>query len=285
MQYPRAMRFSSLLTVAALAALTSVTGCGSTTNPPGNDAAPTPDAGFDAFVPPMVDGGNDAAMAPDTHLVDAFTTGDADLPDAGPCVASGACDPFDPTSCGTMACRPSATGTMCAAIGATPVGIGHSCLRDSDCEAGLACLNFSVAEGALCHRMCPAHSVGACDTGYVCTGTFGDTCINACRPLPVACDIYAQDCPNATDTCTLVRNAETTVPYTGCRPAGTQDEGMPCGGSAGSCGHALICVATPGAPATCRQVCDPTRTPTLCLGTEVCTGLATTWGVHYCLAP
>jgi hypothetical protein len=170
---------------------------------------------------------------------------------------------------------------MCQAVTTPSAGFGMPCLHPSDCEPGLVCLTFSAGEGALCHRMCPTRSVGACDTGYVCTGTFGDTCVNVCRPLPVMCNIYTQDCASPTDTCTLVRNAETNMPYTGCRPAGTQLEGMPCGGASGSCSHSLICVAT-GGIAQCRHVCDSTVTPDQCASPAMCTGLATTWGVHYC---
>jgi hypothetical protein len=199
-------------------------------------------------------------------------------------MAAGTCDPFDPTSCGAMACRPTATGTMCQAISSTPAGFGDACLHPNDCTQGLVCLSFSTTEGALCHQMCHVHSVGECPTGYVCTGTFGDTCVDVCRPLPPMCDIYAQDCADPMQTCTLVRNPETSMPYTGCRQAGTQGEGMPCGGSSGSCDHSLICIAG-SVGATCHRVCDPAASTSPCTGGTTCSGLAMTWGVHYCNAP
>lgn len=279
MRYPLAMH-----RLIALASLVSILGCSSTVDP-GNDAASPADGGSDAFVVGDDTGADDAASATDAAVADTGLGDAAAGSDAGPCMAAGACDPFDPTSCGTMACRPSATGTVCEAVSSTPASLGMPCLHANDCEPGLVCLTFSTADGPICHQMCPAASIGACSAGYVCTGTFGDGCVNVCRPLPLPCDIYAQDCASTTDTCTLVRNAETGMPYTGCRPAGTQDEGMPCGGSAGACGHALICIGTGVGTAACRQVCDSTVTPDTCIAPAACTGLAPTWGVHYCVAP
>jgi hypothetical protein len=276
------------LLVCLALALASVAGCGDT-------SVVMP--GHDAFVAPM-DGGTDAYVSTDDADVDGGAVGDtgtdtgprsdtgpmidANVPDAGPCMASGACDPFDPAACGAMmACRPGAAGTTCAATSATTVGVGMACTHAEDCAPGLVCLTFSPGEGPVCHRMCRAHSVGACDTGYACNGTFGDACINVCRPTPPMCDIYAQDCATPTDTCTLVRNAETGAPYTGCRPAGTQNEGQACGGASGTCNHSLICVSV-GGVAGCRHVCDSTVTPDTCTAPATCTGLATTWGVHFC---
>jgi hypothetical protein len=280
------MRCSALLLLVSLAGCTS-----NSVIDPGHDAGTTlmdTGNGEDAFASgddANVDGGHaDTGGGADTGAP-ADTGADANLPDAGPCMAAGACDPFTATSCGAgMACRPGATGTSCHATSATTVGVGMPCAHAEDCEAGLVCLTFTAGEGPTCHRMCHARSVGECDTGYACNGTFGDTCINVCRPIPPACDIYAQNCAMATDTCTLVRNPETNAPYTGCRPAGTQNEGQPCGGAAGTCNHALICVSLSGI-AGCRHVCDATVTPDTCTAPAACTGLAMTWGVHYCQAP
>lgn len=264
---------ASSLVIALLA------GCGSTSSPPEDDAAiARADGGIDAAVISVDAGATEAAV--DAASVDAAPV-DASLPDGSLCVASGACDPFDETSCGAMACRPGATGTACSALSATPLGINMACVHAADCAPGLVCLSFAPAEGSLCHQMCPTRSVGDCPTGFACIGSFGDTCINLCRPLAASCDIYAQDCPMSADTCTLVRNPETSAPFTGCRPAGTQTEGMACGGTDGTCSHALICVGTAGI-ATCRHVCDSTLTPDTCASPAMCTGLATTWGVHFC---
>lgn len=303
MRYPPPMRFGFGFAFALLVSPVSI-GCSSTTNPEpdafvgadtgidggssadggGADAGSTVDGGSEDDTGVMIDagGGGDGGPGDDTG-VDAGAT-DGGGGDAGPCVASGSCNPFDPTSCGSgMACRPGAAGAHCVALTSTTHALGEACSATADCEAGLVCLTFG-AEGPLCHQMCHARSVGECTAGYLCTGTFGDTCIDVCRPMPAPCDIYAQDCPTATDTCTLVRNGETNMPYTGCRPAGTQTRGMPCGGASGSCGHGLICVSTAGI-ASCSEVCDPAVTPVTCTTPDACTGLAVTWGVHYCEAP
>ena len=146
---------------------------------------------------------------------------------------------------------------------------------------GLVCLDFGDGLGFTCDRMCADGSTGACGPGDACTGTFGDVCIRACRPTPVPCSIYDQDCTNAADTCTFVRNPETSMPYTGCRPAGMQGEGAACGGAAGTCGHGLVCVGGVGMN-VCRQPCDPDVMPALCPAMEVCTGFARTWMVGFC---
>jgi hypothetical protein len=274
--------FASLLALVIVS-----TGCGDGSTTPAGDGG-----GIDG-------GGSDANGTTDAGPTDDAPGGDANDPgaDSGPaidgsvdaavrmpCTAAGACDPFDPTSCPGQACRPTATGTMCSDLSATPVAEHGACARDSDCMPGLACLDFADGLGFVCYQMCPEGSTGACGAGAACTGTFGDVCIQACRPTPAPCDIYAQDCASPTDTCTFVRNPETSDPYTGCRPAGMQAEGDPCGGSAGSCGHGLVCISTAGRN-TCHQVCDPDIMPAICPTGEECSGFARTWMVGFCQAP
>jgi hypothetical protein len=259
-------------------------GCSSTTTPV--DDASTRDAGSDASATdsaPALDAPPGDTSAPPADTGPAV---DADLDGAVrmPCMATGACDPFDTSSCPGQACRATATGTMCMDISSTPVDEHGTCARDSDCNPGLACLDFGDGRGFVCYRMCADGSTGSCATNEACTGTFGDTCIRACRPIPLPCDIYAQDCANSTDTCTFVRNPETNEPYTGCRAAGTQLEGQPCGGSSGSCGHDLVCIAGGGVN-TCHQVCDPAVMPAVCPTGQACTGFARTWMVGYCVTP
>ncbi len=298
MGYPRRMRLARPLAAALLVTACSSTydplqpdgsmridsGGGATDTGATEDAATGIDAGADTGGSPVDAGGGGDANDHDASDASDASGSDVGVADAGACVASGTCDPFDPTSCGTMACHPGATGTRCETVSATAVGEGATCASSSECQPGLVCLMFTAAEGFRCHSMCHARSIGECSAGRACTGTLGDPCIDVCRPMPAACDVYAQDCASATDTCTLVRNPETNAPYTGCRPAGTQNLGDPCGGTSGTCGHALICVSTSGM-ARCRHVCDPAMGAAMCSGTDVCTGLATTWGVHYCEAP
>ncbi len=296
MRYPRRMRFAVTFVVLALGSA----GCTNYSDPidPGHDTGPRTDSGTggtDAGPANDTGSGDDTGIGPtdsgpaeDTGIAPADTGTGVDTgtsvdggPDAGPCTAMGTCNPFDPTSCGAMACRPGAAGFTCSTAAAGTVAVGGACPRPDDCAAGLVCLSFTTAEGPRCHRMCHAHSVGECDTGTACNGTFGDACANVCRPYPPMCDIYAQDCALSTDTCTLTRNPETNAPYTGCRPAGTQNEGQPCGGMSGTCNHALICVSE-GMGGVCRHVCDSAVMPDPCASPAHCTGFAMTWGVHYC---
>jgi hypothetical protein len=243
------------------------------------------------------DGGTSDAGLLDASIdasppVDAPSDTNPALPDAGltdaavrmPCTAAGACDPFDPGSCPGQACRPTATGTTCQDVSATPVAERGACSSAAECAPGLECLDFGDGFGFLCYRMCADGSTGSCAASEACTGTFGDLCVRACRPIPLPCDIYAQDCANAADTCTFVRNPETSDPYTGCRAAGTQLEAQPCGGTAGTCGHGLVCINT-GGTNLCHQVCDPDVTPAICPVGQACTGLARTWSVGFCQAP
>ncbi|TAK05323.1 hypothetical protein EPO33_05155 [Patescibacteria group bacterium] len=198
-----------------------------------------------------------------------------------PCMATGACDPFESTSCGPgRACRPEPGGTACGPVSAMPVREGGACSTVANCEAGTQCLDFSDGVGYRCHRLCPQGSIGFCAVGDACSGSIGDACVRACRPLAERCDIYAQDCPDPADTCTLATNLETDEHYTGCHPAGSRLHGETCGGSSGSCDHSMICVRDAGATtSTCRWVCDG-----FCPEAgEACTGRLTSWpGVQYC---
>jgi len=266
--------------------------------------------GDDDGLPPLRDGGPDGAAAPDgaprdgSGGMDAHATSDGGprsdtgpIPDSGPapdgsgadggpvsmpCMATGACDPFDPGSCPGETCHPGTSGTECVPY-STAGAEGDACASGAECGPGLLCLSFGGSAGFTCHRMCPNGSIGFCAGGKACIGTIGtDTCIRICRPIPAPCDIFAQDCSDSTDTCTLASNPETGEPYTGCRPAGTQGAGDPCGGADGTCGHGLMCIRT-DMVAACHQVCGPDGgTPTCSIAGESCSGFARTWMVPYC---
>lgn len=239
-----------------------------------------------------IDGGSrDAGPRPDGSAADAGGT-DASASDGGtdggpvsmPCMAAGACDPFDPSACPDgESCRPSTVGgTSCQPIIATPLGEDEPCSTPQDCAPGMLCLSFPGDAEFTCQPMCAQGSIGACSDGKACFGTIGDPCIQICRPIAPPCDIYAQDCADAADTCTFARHPETDAPYTACRPAGTQGHGDPCGGMDGTCGHSLVCIRT-DMITTCRYVCDPSGgSPTCTEPGETCTGLARTWMVGYC---
>ena len=280
MRYRSRMRARRLV-FSFITSLTFVAACTSPNAPGPVDAGAT-DVGRDVGSDANVDAPAYDAPPPTDANLDTFAFPDAGTSDGGACIAAGACDPFSATSCGAMACRPSASGTMCLSVSATAVGLGMPCVHYADCLPGLVCLAASAGDSPRCTRMCPAGSVGRCDTGYSCSGVFGDACINLCRLLPVACNILAQDCASATDACALVRNPETRAPYTGCLPAGAQTEGMTCGGASGMCARGLICAGTTGTP-HCQRVCDPAASPTSCSAAASCTGVVSAWNVHYCI--
>jgi hypothetical protein len=253
--------------------------CGDDEGPPMLEDTGTVDTG-------SVDAGVDAT--PDSAIVDSgsgdtgpMDTGPMDTgPVSMPCTAIGPCDPFDPTSCPDgQSCQPGIGMTECVDIDADPLGLGETCTSNAQCAPGLRCLNFG--DGLVCERLCPDGSIGFCGDDSACIGAIGgDMCIRVCRPIPEPCDIYAQDCSDPTDTCTLSRHPETSEPYTGCRPEGPQGLGNPCGGDDGFCQRGLICISEMGI-AACRQVCGPDGAPPTCDIGE-CTGFARTWMVPYC---
>jgi len=221
----------------------------------------------------------DSAVA-DSAMADAAVDSG---PVSMPCTATGACDPFDLTSCAAgEKCLVTATGTACQALTMTPpLAEGATCTRDTDCTAGTWCVSFGG--GFVCTATCAAGSFGECGPTASCLGTVGaETCVRVCRDLAPRCDIFTQDCADAADACTLARNPDSGERYTGCLPAGTQARGEACGGSAGRCAPGTICINS-GGMTTCRQVCGPDGGTPICTdAAESCTGLARSWGVPFC---
>ncbi len=268
----------------------------------GRDASTLADGGLDASTDDaasadanaMGDAGGDAGPgdggSSDGRILDAapsdgaLTDGAVDAgPVSMPCTAAGACDPFDPTSCAAgEKCLVTDTGTACRALTRTPaLSEGATCRLDTDCAAGTWCVSFG--DGFVCTATCAAGSIGQCGADATCLGRVGaETCVRVCRPIPARCDIFAQDCADPMDACTLTRNSETRERYTGCLPNGTQARGEPCGGSAGRCERGTICINMSGTT-TCRQVCGADGgAPTCSAAGEACTGLARSWAVPYC---
>jgi len=247
----------------------------------GGDGGDLDTSGLDA---PALDTSGLDAPAADTAGLDAPGT-DASGADGGlvsmPCVATGACDPFDPTSCSDgESCRLGATGTECMALFSTVAAAGEVCTRSDGCEPGTLCLDFG--EGFVCHLMCPDGSIGFCGAGQACGGGLGDTCVRVCRPTPVPCDIYAQDCVDPELACVLVTHADTGERYTGCRPPGPLTEGETCGTGVGTCERGLVCIRVTGV-SSCRSVCSDDGPD--CTAPQACTGVTTGWGVRYCSDP
>jgi hypothetical protein len=224
--------------------------------------------------------GRDAGDAPGDGGSDASVTDGSGEPVSMPCMAAGACDPFDPTSCGAQICAVGLDGnTACVAGAASPKGLGAACTTRAECAGGLDCVTIGTDPAPSCQRMCPRGSIGFCGGEYRCTN-FIVGCIQFCRLRDPPCDIYAQNCADAAMACTLSVDSETGARYTGCRPAGTAARGDRCDGAA--CGKGLLCVRE-GGVSTCRQICtgDGGAAPCLAAG-ETCSGLTSTYQVTYC---
>ncbi|HVU50746.1 MAG TPA: hypothetical protein VHL80_08665 [Polyangia bacterium] len=197
-----------------------------------------------------------------------------------PCLAAGACDPFDPTSCGSKICAVGLDGnTSCVTGAASPKALGAACASREECAGGLDCVTIGTDPAPSCQRMCPRGSIGFCGGEYRCT-SFLAGCIQYCRLRDAPCDIYAQDCAGAGLACSLSVDSETGARYTGCRPAGTAARGDSCDDAA--CGKGLLCVRE-GSVSTCRQICtgDGGAAPCLAAG-ETCSGLTSTYQISYC---
>lgn len=273
--------------------LVSIAGCGDGGRGSGDAGGPRIDSGGDVDA----GGGGDAGGAPDGSAgddgggatIDAGGAADAQIdggpPVSMPCTPTGMCDPFAASPCPAgESCRIGGMGLRCYPHDAPPRAEGTVCTAPAQCAPGMMCLSFGVDPTSYCTRLCPDGSIGYCGADAACTGTLGDACVQACRPLPERCDVYAQDCADPIDTCTLTSNPETRENYTGCRPAGPRAEGETCGSADGTCGHDLICIRVAGVTA-CRQPCDPEDASETCPSGQACTGMARTWMVGFCQPP
>jgi hypothetical protein len=212
--------------------------------------------------------------------VDGTGTDGGGEPVSMPCMAAGACDPFDPTSCGAKLCAVGGDGnTSCITAAATLKGLGATCTTREQCAGGLDCVIIGADPAATCQRMCPRGSIGFCGGEYRCTSLLAG-CVQYCRLRDVPCDIYAQDCAAAGTACSLSVDSETGARYTGCRSAGTAARGDRC--ETATCGKGLLCVRE-GSVSTCRQICtgDGGAAPCLAAG-ETCSGLTSTYQIAYC---
>ncbi len=250
-----------------------------------------------------VDGGTEDAGAVDGGGVDAPPGEDAGMEDTGPsedsgppadggsvytgvvsipCTAPGERDPFHPDACGAdMNCVLGADDmTVCrASTGAAATGA--TCSRAEDCAGGNICINFGGE--ATCQQMCPDGSIGFCSgSENRCSGGIGDECVRFCQPRSEPCDIYAQDCADPEDGCNFSTDPETGARYTGCRPAGPQTLGEPCGSDPGFCARGLVCIRVDG-EAACHEVCDAEDPTDICSDVgQTCSGLSTGFMVTYC---
>jgi len=239
----------------------------------------TGDSAFDRASDAVGDVARDAGAAGDG--ADASGTDGGGEPVPMPCMAAGACDPFDPTSCGSKICAVGLDGnTTCVTGAASPKDLGAACATRTECAGGLDCVTIGADPTPTCQRMCPRGSIGFCGGEYRCT-SFIVGCIQYCRLRDAPCDIYAQDCAGAGLACSLSVDSETGARYTGCRPAGTAARGDRCDQGA-TCGKGLLCV-NEGGVATCHQICtgDGGAAPCLAAG-ETCSGLTSSYQISYC---
>lgn len=228
---------------------------------------------MDSGATPQSDGGtpseSDGATTP---MAD---TGPAPMPVT--CDPGGECDPFDDAgTCGEEACLLGSSGLSCGALNDGAGAEGDDCSAPGDCGKGLACITVDGA--TRCVRLCPLDSVGHCGNEAACSGTTTAACVGFCRPLAMPCNIFAQDCEDAADSCTLALNEETDEHYTGCMPAGSGGEGASCANVAG-CQKGLICVG-----GSCVKVCQSGGDggTLACTGGRRCTGRSTAWDIPYC---
>lgn len=252
---------------------------GGATDGGGEDASSPADGGGDAGEP--TDAGDVDASGTDAGADDA---GSADAGDSGlvsmPCTAAGTCDPFAASACGDDKCVLGAEDETLCRPSTGSVARGGECTRAEDCVDGHICVR--LGDVAVCERMCPEGSIGFCGGEDRCSGGIGHECVRFCRQRPRPCDIYVQDCPDAGDGCNFATDPETGERYTGCRPAGPQGLGDPCGGMDPFCAAGLVCIRVDGA-ASCHEVCDAEDPDVTCTNPDqTCSGRSSSYMVTYC---
>ncbi|HEY3446111.1 MAG TPA: hypothetical protein VGK67_07075 [Myxococcales bacterium] len=229
---------------------------GSTTQP-GDDASTTQPGADGSTVQPGQDGstiqpGTDASTTQPGQ--DASTT----LPNDGG--TPGTCDPFAQTGCSGQKCSLDQTGAfVCVAAGAKTDQ--QDCTQESDCAAGLACVQINGEAAPKCRAFCNASK--KCVTGQACiVGAVGGTSAILCAVVP-ACDPWAQTGCNSGQKCTL---ADTTPTFT-CGAAGSKGDLATCAND-GECQAGLVCLDF-GDGSKCHALCGTAKacaTGQSCLG-------------------
>ena len=251
-----------------LAALLVLAGCPSPMTTPDGGTSPGNDAATDTGV--HADG---PTHPPDAVTQDSSTTGDAG-PDGGVCAALAlpGCNPVTSAGCTTgMGCYEGLApdgGVAGQCVGPGQIGVGGwgaTCTADTDCQPGFACLGMAGSSASTCTKLCCAAGDNAsCRTGSgamngaTCSIGITDSPLFACQ-MAVACDWFAQDCPNG-GACIATDSAGSTT----CQPAGPGRAGAQCGGTPAADGGALVqcaagydCVGdTSSGNFFCRQICD-----------------------------
>lgn len=219
------------------------------------------------------DTSDDALVRPDTPRD--VTSGDVST-DPG-----GDCDPY------AQDCPADGeTLRQCSVIGGVPHCVDRNPLQipedaaceGGDCQPGLTCIDWGD-RGQICTKMCDRAAEGGCSEGMACTSWLsGNPAIGLCEPPPATCDIYASDCPDG-EGCTFGRDPITNDPIFVCAEAGEQLAGQPCSGNEGRCAAGLVCINVEGA-STCHEICVVNTED--CPEGLTCSGVSTTWDVHFC---
>lgn len=162
--------------------------------------------------------------------------------------------------------------TTCFPVGTTPEGGSCTPTVAGECDVGLQC--FGDAGSATCRRLCCSNS--DCGGGAFCT--------RVAEAGPMGMEAGLCETPSDCDPLVMMNDGsnrcaagEGCYPNMGtlvCRTAGTVAEGESCA-SLTDCevGHACVSAPSEMGMFFCRQMCDPTATPTTCPTGRQCNGL------------
>jgi hypothetical protein len=135
---------------------------------------------------------------------------------------------------GATACVPDAGGVKCK---------GDTCTADSECQAGLKCVDSK------CTAFCCPTDHQPCGSGFcVITVDFGGTTTGQMCAYPPQCTLLEDNCPDANTNCYPLRPEDA---FAGCFPRSDTpaDEGEPCAFT-NDCDESTVC------DNVCLQLCD-----------------------------
>lgn len=189
--------------------------------------------------------------------------------------------------CGYDFSAPGGPVRACLPAGTTPEGAPCGEAEGGDtCVRGTTCLRLDERSAPVCTRFC-LPVPGACPEAQSCVGAATipgtDERPLVCAPTPAQCDVLAQDCPAAGDTCYPV--AVTSTREALCLPAGPTPAGGSCDASAPTCVKGAICVtSTVGSrDGRCVVLCDLANARGTCGPRQFCRSPAAGAAFGVCL--